>query len=72
MKKRRHPVTAPAVGPAPEKTERGISPETSHRAWSVQPIFAWFDLWVGVYIDRKGRRIYVLPLPCLGFVVGWP
>lgn len=27
--------------------------------------FAWYDLWVGVFIDRRKRRIYVCPLPCL-------
>lgn len=27
--------------------------------------FAWYDLWVGVYVDRKNKRIYVCPLPCL-------
>lgn len=32
-------------------------------------LLAWYDLWVGVYIDRKHRRIYILPLPCLGLVI---
>lgn len=27
--------------------------------------FAWFDLWVGAYIDVKNRTLYVCPLPCL-------
>lgn len=35
----------------------------------VRPIFAWFDLWVGVYIDRPARRVYVFPVPCLGIVI---
>ena len=39
--------------------------------WRVRPLFAWFDLWVGVYIDRPGRRVYVLPLPCVGVVIEW-
>jgi hypothetical protein len=26
--------------------------------------FAWYDLWVGAYYDRKNRIIYVCPLPC--------
>lgn len=34
----------------------------------VRPVFAWYDLWVGVYWDCKGLRLYVLPLPCLGVV----
>ena len=27
--------------------------------------FAWYDLWVGVYIDRTKRVLYVCPLPTL-------
>jgi hypothetical protein len=27
--------------------------------------FAWYDLWVGVFIDRKKRIVYVCPLPTL-------
>jgi hypothetical protein len=26
------------------------------------------DLWIGVYLDTR-RRIYVLPLPCVGVVI---
>ncbi len=35
----------------------------------VTPIFAWYDLWVGAFVDRPKRRLYVFPLPCLGFVI---
>lgn len=35
----------------------------------VKPIFAWYDLWVGVFIDRPKRRIYVFPVPCFGLVI---
>jgi len=35
----------------------------------IRPIFAWYDLWIGVYIDREHRRIYIFPMPCLGFVI---
>lgn len=35
----------------------------------IRPLFAWFDMWVGVFYDRKARKIYVLPLPCFGFVI---
>jgi hypothetical protein len=27
--------------------------------------FAWYDLWVGAYIDRAKRVLYVCPLPTL-------
>lgn len=45
-----------------------IPPDASTR-WRVRPMFAWFDLWVGVFIDRPKRRVYVFPLPCIGFVI---
>lgn len=37
----------------------------------VRFFFAWFDMWVGVFVDRKKRRVYVLPLPCTGVVIEW-
>jgi hypothetical protein len=37
----------------------------------IRPIFAWYDLWVGVFIDRGKKRVYIFPLPCLGLVVSW-
>ena len=35
----------------------------------IRPIFAWYDLWVGVFWDRKARKLYILPVPCIGVVV---
>ena len=37
----------------------------------IRPFLAWDDFWVGVHWDRKNRRLYVLPLPTLGFVIEW-
>jgi hypothetical protein len=36
---------------------------------SIKLIFAWYDLWIGAYWDRKAKVLYVLPLPCLGFKI---
>jgi hypothetical protein len=32
-------------------------------------IAAWYDLWVGAFYDRKKRRLYIFPVPCLGIWV---
>lgn len=37
----------------------------------IRPIFAWYDLWIGVFIDRAKGRAYILPLPCVGIVIEW-
>lgn len=34
-------------------------------------IFAWFDLWVGVFVDRPKRRVFIFPIPCDGIVIDW-
>ena len=38
----------------------------------VRPVFAWFDFWVGIFIDRRTPAIYFLPLPMIGFKADWP
>lgn len=27
--------------------------------------FAWYDLWIGVYIDTNKRKLYICPLPTI-------
>lgn len=34
-------------------------------------IFAWYDLWIGLFIDRAKRRIYIFPVPMLGLIIDW-
>lgn len=38
---------------------------------NIKPVFAWYDLWVGAYWDRAKRRLYILPIPCVGVVISW-
>lgn len=35
----------------------------------VHPVVAWYDMWVGMYWDRAKRRLYILPVPCIGIYI---
>lgn len=37
----------------------------------VRPIFAWYDLWIGVFIDRPKKRVYLFPVPMIGLIIEW-
>jgi len=40
----------------------------------VKLLFAWYDLWVGLFWDKKKKWLYILPFPCLGIILkfGFP
>jgi hypothetical protein len=35
----------------------------------IRPVFAWYDMWIGAYWDREATKLYVLPVPCIGFSI---
>ena len=35
----------------------------------IRPIFAWYDLWIGLFWDSRKKRLYIFPVPCFGIVV---
>lgn len=35
----------------------------------IEPIFRWFDIWVGLFIDTKKQTLYIFPVPMLGVKV---
>lgn len=35
----------------------------------LQPMFAWYDLWIGFFWDQRKRVLYVFPIPCFGFKI---
>lgn len=34
-------------------------------ALTVSVFFAWYDLWIGAYWDRKEKVLYICPVPTL-------
>lgn len=37
----------------------------------VEFICKWFDMWIGVFIDKPKRIIYILPIPCIGVKISF-
>lgn len=39
----------------------------------VQLAFKWYDIWVGVYVDKDRRIAYICPLPmvCISVMYCW-
>lgn len=37
--------------------------------YRVRFMFAWYDLWIGVFVDRKSDKIYIFPVPMFGIVI---
>jgi hypothetical protein len=35
----------------------------------IRVLCAWYDVWVGAFWDRGNRRLYLLPIPCVGLVL---
>lgn len=35
----------------------------------IKPIFAWYDFWVGLFLDQAKKRVYFFPVPMLGIVM---
>ncbi|MDD4290006.1 MAG: hypothetical protein PHH83_01880 [Patescibacteria group bacterium] len=27
--------------------------------------FAWYDLWIGFYIDKDNKKLYICPIPTI-------
>jgi hypothetical protein len=54
------------------RREPFVFPRSLKIAWSVSFFFRWYDMWIGAFWDRKGRILYVCPLPMFGVKVTVP
>lgn len=32
-------------------------------------LFAWYDIWIGVFYDKKKKWLYILPIPMFGIII---
>lgn len=39
--------------------------------WQIKFIFKWYDLWIGLFIDKPKNRLYLFYLPMCGILIEW-
>lgn len=35
----------------------------------IRVIWKWYDIWVGLFIDKPKKKVYIFLLPTLGIVI---
>ena len=35
----------------------------------IEAIFAWYDFWIGLFVDPKRKVVYIFFIPMLGFKI---
>lgn len=34
-------------------------------------VVAWYDMWIGLFVDMPKRRAFLFPVPCVGLLLEW-
>jgi hypothetical protein len=42
---------------------------TEKLSMKVKLMFAWYDMWIGAFWDRKQKTLYLFPLPMIGMKI---
>ncbi len=37
----------------------------------IKPFFRWYDLWIGAYIDKNSRAVYIILIPMVGLKINY-
>lgn len=37
--------------------------------FKIKVIFKWFDLWIGLFIDRPKKTVYIFFIPMIGIII---
>lgn len=45
--------------------------ESKRLYFKTRPFFKPKDFWIGVYVDRENRAIYICPVPMFGLKLSW-
>ena len=44
-------------------------PDKPRLTIKVEPLFKWFDFWIGFFWDSKKKWLYFLPIPMFGVII---
>lgn len=50
------------------KTNKFENWKKKHKIY-INLFFRWYDLWIGLYIDKPNRTLYICPLPMIGLKI---
>ena len=52
-------------------SEKPTYTESTRLYFKARPFLKPKDFWIGIYVDRPNRAIYICPLPMIGLKVRW-